>query len=191
MTPLVTVERYRVITGDSSTAASAASAAIEDATALLSEDLGRPDALDSRVRTETMTVGESGRTRPLAVPVTVADGYTFDTAQLYGASPDSPLVVGFAGDRPRTVSVVYTGGFVERTANPSAANRLPEYMERDLAWAAHALLRPGEASLAPAGATSVSLGDASVSYGPNGAGARSEVGVNWSRRTRAWRRLLA
>ncbi|MBP8949638.1 MAG: hypothetical protein KBG73_12420, partial [Candidatus Promineofilum sp.] len=44
-----------------------------------------------------------------------------------------------ASDLPATVSVTYTGGWVERTANPSATNRLPVSLEYDLAHAAYPL----------------------------------------------------
>lgn len=190
MSLLVTTARYAIITGDTTTHASAASAAIEDATALLADELGRPDGLDSRERTETMHVGDGGQLRPLAVPVTAAAGYDFDSAAIFGASPDSTPFRGvFGSDLPSTVSVTYTGGFVERTANPSATNRLPVEMERDIAWAAHALLHPLSASV-PAGAASVSLGDASVSFGPGGAPGGGTGGVSWSRATLRWRRRL-
>lgn len=187
---LVTTERYRIITGDTATAAGTVTAAIEDATALLADELGRPDALESAERTETMHVGPNGHLRPLAVPVTACAGYEFDTAQIYGASPDSAPFRGLlASELPTTVSVTYAGGFVERTANPSAANRLPVEVERDLAWAAYALAHPS-APVAP-GATSVSLGDASVSYGPSGAPGGGTGAVSWSRATLRWRRRRA
>lgn len=190
MSLLVTVARYQVITGDTTAAASAASAAIEDATSLLSEALGRPEALKSVERTETMHVDTAGVVRPLAVPVTVAAGYDFDTAALYGAAPDSTPFRGLeASDLPATVSVTYTGGWVERQANAGAVNALPAAMERDIAWAAHALSHPASGA-APAGATSVSLGDAAVSYGPSGAPARAEDGVAWSKATMRWKRRL-
>lgn len=190
MSLLVTVERYRVITGDTSTAASAASAAIEDATDMLAERLGRPGALKAEERTEAVRVGPTGLLRPLAVPVTVCAGYTFDTAAVYGASPDSVSVIGFADNLPRTVALTYTGGFVERTANPTDPARLPEHMERDLALAARAIVSGVGDTAAPAGAVSVSLGDASVSYGPGGPPAGAEAGISWSRQTLAWRRRL-
>ena len=191
MSRLVTVERYRVITGDTTTAASAASAAIEDATDLLAEALGRPRALKSAVRTETMHVGDNGQCVPLAVPVTVCADYQFDTAQLYGATPDSVPFRGFtSSELPRTVDVTYTGGWVERSANPSAANALPVPMERDIAWAAYGLLDPGVGAVTPAGATSVSVGDASVSFGAKGAPSRATAGVTWSRDTLRWKRRV-
>lgn len=191
MSLLVTAARYRVITGDSASSAGAVTAAIEDATDLLAEKLRRPDALKSAERTETMQVGAGGQLRPLAVPVTVCAGYDFDTAAIFGASPDSTPFRGIeAADLPATVAVTYTGGWVERSANPSATNRLPAYMERDIAFAARTLLSPGVGAAVPAGATSVSVGDASVSFGPSGAPGGGDAGISWSRRTMAWRRRL-
>ena len=187
MSLLVTVDRFRVITGDTSTDDASASAAIETATDLLSERLGRPGCLKSANRTETVHVGPTGLLRPLAVPVTACAGYTFDTAAVYGASPDSVSVVGFSDDLPRTVTLTYTGGFVEPSANPTAANRLPSHMERDIALAAQVVLA-GASTLAPAGAVSVSMGDASVSFGPGGAPGGAQAGISWSRQTLAWRR---
>lgn len=186
MSLLVTVDRYRVITGDTTTHASAASAAIEDATDLLAETLSRPGAVKSAERTETVHVGPTGQARPLAVPITACASHEFDTAQLYGASPDSVPFRGFtSGELPRTLEVTYTGGWVERTANPSAANALPAAMEQDIARAAYQLCHPTIGSV-PAGATSVSVGDASVSYGASGAPSGAAVG--WSPTTLRWKR---
>lgn len=191
MSLLVTVERYRVITGDTSTAASAASAAIEDATSLLSEALGRPEALKSAERTESMRVDAGGTCRPLAVPVTVAAGYDFDTAALYGASPDSTPFRGLTADElPATVDVTYTGGWVERWANLGEVNALPASMEMDIAAAAYVLCHPSTPGAIPAGATSVSLGDASVSYGASGAPSGAAGAISWSKGTMRWKRRL-
>ena len=191
MSLLVTTARYQVITGDTTTATASVTAAIEDATALLADELGRPDALKSEERTETMQVGDGGQLRPLAVPVTVCAGYTFDTAAIFGGAPDSVAFRGvFPDDLPNTVAVTYSGGWVERSANPSATNRLPTELEYDIAWAAHALVHPGLGAAVPVGATSVSLGDAAVSFGAGGAPARGEAGVTWSRKTLRWRRRL-
>jgi len=188
MSLLVTVERYRVITGDTTTAASAASAAIEDATDLLADALGRPGALKSQARTETMHVGPNGQLRPLAVPVTVCADLEHDTAQMYGAAPDSVAFRGYFGsDLPTTVDVTYTGGFLERTANPGATNALPAAMEQDIARAAYQLTHPTIGSV-PVGAQSVSLGDASVSYGASGAPSGADVA--WSRGSMRWKRRL-
>lgn len=189
MSLLVTVARYRVVTGDEATASGAVSAAIEDATSLLADALGRPEALKSQARTETMRVDAGGLCRPLAVPVTVAAGFDFDTSAIYGASPDSTPFRGLTADElPATVSITYTGGWVERTANAGAANALPAPMERDLIWAAHALCHP-PTSAVPPGAVSVSLGDASVSYGPSGAPSGAD-GFSWSRASLKWKRRL-
>jgi hypothetical protein len=86
------------------------------------------------------------------------------------------------------VDLTYTGGWVERTANPDATNRLPIFIEADLAWAAYQIARPARAAAAldiPEGATSLTLGDAAVSFGPKGAVATApaEARIKWSPRT--------
>lgn len=185
---LVTVERYALITGDTVSSASQVSARIEDAVALLEEELGRP--LASVERTEDMWPTRDGMLWPRATPVTVApDDYTINGYGLTGAGAWPSGVNWFTG--PSTpVSVTYTGGYVERTANPTATNRLPACIERDLAWAAYRLGHPATAlSFVPAGASSVSLGDASISWGSGGApGAAADLLVGaWSRQTLAYR----
>jgi hypothetical protein len=170
---LVTIARYRAITGDTATDAVTASAAIELAEELLADVLDRE--LASVERTETLWPTRDGYVWPSCVPITVATGYTIDGDGLVGVlGPAWPDITG-------SVDVTYTGGWVERTANPTAPNRLPSYLERDLAFAARALVAP-EVAQYPAGATSVSLGDASVSFGPDGAPAPGS-GVRWSRAT--------
>lgn len=193
MSLLVTVARYQTITGDTTTAASAASAAIEDATDMLSEALGRPGALKSEARTEVMRVGANGDLHPLAVPVTAVTGYSsFSTHTIYGASADAGLPLGLIGtDLPSTVTVTYTGGWLERSANPPGPSRLPAYMERDIAVAAYHILRPGAALLVPAGASSASVGDASVSFGAGGSPSGGSSRITWSAETLRWKRRRA
>lgn len=193
MALLVTVARYQTLTGDTATAASAASAAIEDATAMLAETLGRPQALKSESRTETMNVGRNGDLRPLAVPVTAVTGYdSFTTHTIYGASADATIPLGLLGtDVPSTVEITYTGGWLERIAAGSVPNALPAYMERDIAVAAYQILRPGTMLAVPAGVSSASVGDASVSYGASGAPGGGSSRISWSAETLRWRRRNA
>ena len=179
---LLTVASYQAITGDTASSSPAVTAKIEMASDFLEEALGRP--LESAERTETMRVDRAGRLHPLAVPITVATGYTIDGNTLQAGSPWP--------DEFGNVSVVYTGGWVERSANPSATNRLPAYVESDLAWAVYSLLFPPPSPTSfPAGAVSVSLGDASVSFGPDGAPRPGLTAVRWSRQTLRHRRQLA
>jgi hypothetical protein len=178
---VVTVARYRALTGDTSTAASAVEDAIDEATDLLVDALGRE--VVHAERTERLEPTRDGWVWPTVVPITAAPGWTVDGYGLRGTfGPAWP-------DDNGRVEVTYSGGWVERTANPDAAHRLPAYIERDLAYAAHALVHAEPAATSspyPDGAVSVSLGDASVTFGPDGPPSPSADLVTWSRRTLAW-----
>jgi hypothetical protein len=181
---LLTTDRYRAITGDDAADATV-SALIEDAVAKLEEDLGRP--LEAVERIEQVWPDRRGYLYPLATPITEAEGWTVEGNALRAGS--WPLSASW----PATVdyvSVTYTGGYVERTANPDATNRLPICMERDLAWAAYALGHPTQlASQLPAGASSVSVGDISVSFGGGGTmRSGDDLAIRWSRSTLRYRR---
>lgn len=183
---LVTVARYRVITGDETSGASAVSDAILDATAMLEEELGRP--LEEAERIEAMRPAANGRLYPLATPIeSVAGGYTIDGSTLFSGPFYGPYPDPITGTS--VVTVTYTGGYVERTANPTAANRLPVHVERDIAVAARRLLSTPVLSAVPSGATSVRLGDAAVTFGddnPDGGG-EAQIG-GWSAMTLRLRR---
>lgn len=193
MPALVLASRYASITGDSDSAALDVEAALVDAVEQLEDRLGRP--LGEAVRTESIRPAPDGMLWPKAVPlVTAPDGYTIDGFGLtggttFGSPWSTPL-----GLTSTAVAVTYTGGWVERSSNPSAPNRLPTYIERDLCFAAYRLLHPPSiipASDIPAGATSARVGDVAVTWGPGGApggGAADDVldGV-WSAATLAWR----
>jgi hypothetical protein len=176
---LLTITRYRAITGDTATESVAVSAAIEEAEELLAEEL-LGDTLDRELeeaeRTETLWPTRDGYLWPTCVPIVAAANYTIDGDGLVGTfGPGWPNESG-------SVAVLYTGGWVERSANPTATNRLPAYIERDLAFAAHALTAPSPNQY-PAGATSVRLGDAAVTFGPDGAPRPGADAVRWSRAT--------
>lgn len=160
---LVTVERYQAITGDTATPSPAVSARLEDATDLLEGELGGR-LLRHATRTETMYVDRQGRVYPKALPITDGGAYTIDGATLRGPFPTAwPDLVSGPVD---SLSITYSGGYVERTANPSAVNRLPVFVEADIAWQAYYLGHPEAATGlvgVPAGALNVALGDAQVS----------------------------
>jgi hypothetical protein len=172
---LLTEARYQAITGDRATNQVAFTAAVELAVERLEDALDRGLAEEERL--EDMWPDRGGWLWPRCTPITVCADYTIDGDGLIGTfGPSWP-------DQTGKVAVTYTGGWVERSANPSAANRLPTYIEDDLAWATWALLHPdASAARYPAGATSVRLGDASVSFGPDGA-PRPGTGIKWCRRT--------
>lgn len=181
---LVTVATYRLTTGDHTTDPVTVSALIEQAQDDLADALDRP--LEHGSYTETLHPTRDGYLWPKATPITAATGYTIDglglRGRFLGILSDQILGGGSCG-----VSVEYSGGWVERTADPAAANRLPKCIETDLCWAAHAMREQAATSAVPAGARSVSLGDASVTFGPDGAPRPGDARVVWSRRTLGYR----
>jgi hypothetical protein len=171
---LVTIVRYRVITSDSTSASATIEQALADAQALLEDDLGR--GVESEERTERLRIHygatfPGGRVYPAVTPITEAGDYTLvGVAALDGASPSGGP---FDTSHPSYASVTYTGGWT--------TDDVPACIERDIAWAAYRLMRPAELAAVPAGVTSVSMGDASVSFDrPRSAG---EAGISWSRAT--------
>jgi hypothetical protein len=181
---LVTVASYRRITDDSTTAEAVVTARLEEAIEALEDVLDRP--LAEAERTERLYPTRDGRLWPKAVPVTDGGDYTVDGHALRSAAPFGGWSGFVVGDE--SVEVTYTGGWVERTANPTEGNRLPEYIERDLAWAAHRLEHQGVTSQVPAGVISASLGDVALGWGPGGApGGTDALSSVWSRRTLSWR----
>lgn len=182
---LVTVARYRAITGDQVTASALVEDRLDEAVELLEEVLGRP--LASAERTEQCWPTRDGRLWPRVTPITAAAGYDIDGNALLPSAFTSfdPTA------RTTTVTVTYTGGYVERTANPASVNRLPSCIERDLAWVAKALGATDAAGLVaglPPGARSVSLGDLSITFADSADSADpSTMGIRWSKRTLAHR----
>lgn len=182
---LVTVARYRSITGDDVTASALIEDRIDEAVDLLEEDLGRP--LRHAQRTERVLPIRDGRLYPRATPITAAPGYVIEGFSLL----PSALTAYDPTSRTTAITVTYEGGYVERTGNPAADNRLPVCIERDLAWAAKALGATSAAELVaglPPGAKSVALGDMSVTFDRSADGAvPAQVGIRWSKRTMSYR----
>jgi hypothetical protein len=180
---LVTVDRYRAITGDQTTAASAVSALIEEATEELAEVLDRP--LEHGTRTERLIATRDGRLWPRAIPITAATGWTIDGLALLGAQAlDWP---GGNDAWPFTeaagVDVEYSGGWTEAT--------VPKCIERDIAAAAKILGTPNAGGIVvPAGANRVQVGDVSVAWkdgAPSGGALSTALSGVWSRRTLSYR----
>lgn len=183
MSYLVTVATYQQVTGDYTTDPVTVSARIEEAQDLLADALDRP--LAHGERTETLYPTRDGYLWPKATPITDAGSYTVEGLGLRAVWPNGVDVL--TDSLTGGVAVTYSGGWVERTANPSAANRLPRELERDIALAAFALGQQTPSTAIPAGARSVSLGDASISFGADGAPAPGAARVQWSRRTLGYR----
>lgn len=191
---LVTGARYQVITGDYGTIDTAVTAALFDAQQLLEEVLQRE--LESKQRTERMYPDTLGRVYPHVTPITVPPvGLLVDGDVLYSTGPfaQTPSFI-FEGN---WADLTYTGGYVEPSANPTATNRLPQHVERDLAWCAFRALNAASfqaLALAPAGASRLIVGDAQIQFGSKGGGGEVRAGTDgltdpvWSRRTLKLRR---
>lgn len=159
---LVTYARYRNLTGDLVTDAATVSARVEDATHLIEEALDRE--LDSESRTETMRIYPDRRAYPQAWPVTTAPtGAEVDTVTearaIRDVSPDD-VAFGVFQSFPNEphATLTYTGGYTQH----DGTTPIPHTLERAIADLAHALIFPAKT---PVGATSLRLGDASVTFG--------------------------
>lgn len=174
---LVTVERYRAITGDQTSEASAVEERIEEATEELAEVLGRPLALGSY--TETLYPTRDGMLWPRCTPITAAPGWSIDGYGLHGGSS---WPVGSVFGHTAT-SVTYSGGWTDET--------VPNCIARDIAQAAKTLGPVDAAGIdVPKGAGAAKVGDVSVTFGPGGAPGSSigdRLAAVWSRRTLAYR----
>lgn len=169
------VERYRVLTGDTTSAATAVEVAIADAQNLLEGELRR--GVENVERTERLKVHPGGRVYPSATPITDPGDYTaVGDSALDGASPSGGPWLAVPNDT--YADVTYTGGWDDET--------VPACIERDLAWAAAVVVDPSAVTRIPAGSVSVSLGDAAVTFDrPRSVG---EVGIAWSMATMRHRR---
>lgn len=158
----VTVDGYRVHTGDRTTAGTVVTGALVDAEEMLVDELRRDLALAER--TASCPIYPDGRVYPPAWPIT-ASTLEIDGRALLGATADTGVFVGYLPDRPARVTVTWTGGFDDGTNS----TRLPVTLRRALYDLAKALC--DDAAPVPVGATSVSVGDVSVTYGQAGGGA--------------------
>jgi hypothetical protein len=158
---LVSIARYRQITGDTTTSDDVVTAALGDAQGMIEDELDRP--LESAERTETLPL-KGDRVYPRVTPITAAPGFTIIGGYaLLGASMDSvgdlpwmPALL--ASDMPQQSTVTYTGGFT--------SDSLPTKLARAIArLARHIVLNPqAKASAYPYGAKSVAAGDVSVGF---------------------------
>lgn len=172
--PVVLPARYRIVTGDIASADALVASALAEATELLEDTLQRK--LGQQSITERLLPDNLGRLYPTVTPIISAPQFQVWGNMLVGGPFFTTPGFILYDDR---VQVTYVGGYVERTANLAATNRLPVHVERDLCWAARKLLTMPDVAAAlsviPVGATSVRLGDAAVTYGPDGAPDLSEL----------------
>jgi hypothetical protein len=166
---LISVDTYREITGDASSASAVVETAVQGAQRLLEEQLQR--GLELEERTERMRVFPDGRVYPRCTPlVTGPSGSTISGSSLLGAGPAGSFVE--PDDR---TAVTYTGGFDPDEEDRSAVTFVPVELQRAVAWGARAIITPGDGLEVPSGATSVTVGDVSVSWGPGGSPATGEI----------------
>ena len=180
---VVTVARYRLLTGDTTTDATTVSARIDDATEMVEEELDRP--LELKERTETLRLDgdthgwATWRAYPRSTPIVSipADvGYRIeDDVTLANASPDTGYWWSWTTcqEAPRS-TLTWTGGFTSDT--------LPKKLESAICDLAAALTRASSgAAFVPVGASSVRVGDVTISYGSTsvtgGAGSGLEMYV--------------
>lgn len=175
---MISVARYRSLTGDTASTNDDVETAITDAQALLEEYLGRP--LEAIERTETMRPDRGGMIWPKATPLVEADGWTIDGLGLVGTRS-----AWYWGQD--AFEVTYTGGWSAPDDVSPISEVLPTCLQRDIAMAAYRLLHPTISQLVniTPGADSVRLGDAAVSG--KGLGGGENTDSWWSRRTRGYR----
>lgn len=156
MASLVTVDRYLTLTGDQAHGPSEIQDALDDAQVAIEEYLRRP--LTSQARTETLRIYRGNRVYPSATPISAATDYDIVGNALVGATADEgPVFITDVSDYPQRATVTYTGGYTAAT--------LPKVLERAIADTAYDALNPSSSSASfPAGATSVRLGDAAVTF---------------------------
>lgn len=161
---LLTYERYVTLTGDTTTASAAVEAAIPEAEVAVAEYLGRH--LELGEYTDRLYIDVDGRVYPKAIPVASvpasATYQVWDNLTLSYVTPTFDFLVewptmgdGYLENQPRA-DVTYTGGWTADTA--------PQKVLRAIARAAWRLANPAPMEDAGAGATSMSVGDVSVTY---------------------------
>lgn len=172
----LTVATYRLRTGDHSSSDEMVTGALVEGEKVLQEELRRLLALDER--TEAMVIRDcEGRMYPKAYPITACATNTIDGRALLGGTPDLAQWVGLIDSDYHTTpraTITYTGGFDENTLPIALRDAIYDLARADLA----------DTSLLPVGASSVSVGDVSISYtsGQSGGGVLDEkVPGLWAR----------
>lgn len=178
---LVTTALYQSLTGDTDSATADVALALVSAQKIVEEYLRRP--LANEERTETVRFS-GGRLYPKATPITEApDGITIvpGSRALVGASPDGGPFWPAVGDStyPASATITYTGGYT--------ASTLPRTIAAVISSLAYQLLHVTDDSEVPAGATSVSVGDVSVSFG-DGTDPGVELNAAQRQSIKPWRR---
>jgi hypothetical protein len=187
---LVDADTYGWYTGDHDTDASIVEQAIDKATKLLEERLGRQLAYGTYTeRLPVYTVAGQLTVFPSVTPLATvlangtARGDQIAVDQLDADNAGNFAVWNPANGEQHYATVTYLAGFT-----PDA---LPESVARDISACALRDLQDAAPSIIPVGASSVSVGDVSISFGPNGAPASASGGFEWSVDTLRWRKRKA
>ncbi len=158
---LVTVDRYRQLTSDITTADADLEPALADAQRLIEEHLRRP--LESAQRTETLRL-YGNKVYPAATPITAAPYRILDGVALSDVSV--PLVWTGWQDFISKIEVTYTGGYTAATVPAELAEAIATATLQRLRLQADQQQAPSTDSAIPRGASSVSVGDAKVTFAP-------------------------
>lgn len=166
---LLTYEGYVALTGDTTTAASAVEAMIPNAETAVAEFLRRPGRLEFGTYTDRLHVDVDGRVYPKAIPVSsvtatgsnvqvidpITVGYLYPYDFLWEPFHDTGGCDSYLVQRP-VADVTYEGGWT--------ADNLPWALKNVIAQACWKMLYPTPLDDPFAGANSVSVGDARVSW---------------------------
>lgn len=177
----VTVDKYRLYTGDYTTAGPVVTGSLVEAEGILSELLRRDLAYDERA--ETVRIHGDGRVYPKAWPIRDAGGLTIEGRAVLGVTSTLDLTgfVAFLGEcEPASASLTYSGGFDDGTNSRA----LPFTLAHALYDLARALAVDAPAGLV--GALSASVGDVSVSRGEAGDGDAESLVPGISNRVRRY-----
>jgi hypothetical protein len=187
---LVDADTYGWYTGDHDTDESIVNQAVDKATKLLEERLGRSLAYGSYTeRLPVYTVAGAFTVFPSVIPLTqVLTNGTVRGDQIADVDVDADSGTSFAVWSPSTgesryATVTYVAGFT-----PDA---LPESIIRDICACALRDLQDAAPSVIPVGATSVRVGDVAIGFGSEGAPASAAGGFEWSSDTLRWRKRKA
>jgi hypothetical protein len=192
---LVTVDRYRTITSDDSSASGDVTDALTDAQLLLEERLGRPLEQDERTERARMFQERRGiAVYPKAIPLISATdpaGASVEGSAFVGGDP-----LGWADWSDGFRDITYVGGYDPLETDPNEPDFLPRTLERAIAWAAYADVNQSSLTASiPSGVTSARVGDVALTW-PGGGfspGTSGEVTFSASvvRRYRRRRDLVA
>lgn len=164
---------YRAFTNDLISDIADVIAALEDALSYVEKEAARKFKNDTY--TETLPIHRNGRVYPTAVPIgsVIPVGATFDSTSI-DVGPTTAFNLFSTG--VHTTSVTYVGGYEQ--------NGVPVPLGKLISRIAYQQLHPTTLNV-PAGATSVSVGDVSVSGGRLGGLLAVDPGI--TREIRRWK----